>query len=94
MTATQHVRRLGQRTWLGTIHVNMDAARRELNYGGRQLLYRDIRALLARYEAEEARQGTRAQGLSPWRRESLGRARGTFNSMVVLALTAVCRDRS
>jgi hypothetical protein len=59
MATTQRVRRLGQRTWLGTIHVYIDAARRELNYGGRQLLYRDIRALLARYEAEEARQGTK-----------------------------------
>jgi hypothetical protein len=55
MTTTQRVRRLGQRTWLGTIHAYIDAARRDLNYGGRRLLYRDLRRLLARYEAQDAR---------------------------------------
>ncbi len=55
MTTTQRVRRIGQRTWLGTIHAYIDAARRELNYEGRRLLYRDLRALLVRYEAEDAR---------------------------------------
>jgi hypothetical protein len=55
MSKARPLQRLGQRTWFGTIHAYIDAARRELNHEGRRILYRDLRALITRYEAEEAR---------------------------------------
>ena len=54
MTTTERVRRLGQRTWLGTLHAYLDAARRDLSYEGRRLLYRDLHKLPAKYESEDA----------------------------------------
>ena len=70
MTMIERVRRLGQRTWFGTIHAYIDAARRDLSYEGRRVLYHDLRALLARYEAEEARH-------EPGRKASVRRTEGT-----------------
>ena len=76
MTNTKGLRRLGQRTWRGTIHAYIDAARSELNYEGRRLLYRDLRLLLARYEAEEARH-ERGRGAIARRRREKGSEAGT-----------------
>ncbi len=55
MTKAQHLRRLGQRTWFGTVRAYMDAARGELSFAGRRMLYQKVRELLARYEANDAR---------------------------------------
>ncbi len=55
MTKAQHLRRIDQRTWFGTVHAYVDAARRELNFDGRRVLYRKLRDLLAKYEADDAR---------------------------------------
>ncbi len=52
MTKAQDLRRIDQRIWFGTVHAYVDAARRELNFG---VLYRKLRELLARYEADDAR---------------------------------------
>ena len=53
------LRPLNQMTWLGTIHAYIDAARRELNRDGRKTLYRDLRGLLGRLEADEDRHAAR-----------------------------------